>query len=153
MKLYLLRHGKADWPEWDKPDDERPLTKEGKREMRRIGQFLAELKLVPSVILSSPLPRAWQTAEIAAAALGLEVREQATLRPGFSPAKFRALIKHAKGADLMLVGHEPDFSGLIRALTGGTVKLGKGGLARIDLDDAGEAGRLIWLIPPKVGRK
>jgi phosphohistidine phosphatase len=153
MKLYLLRHGKADWPGWDKADDERPLTKEGKREMRRIAQFFAELKLAPSVILSSPLPRAWQTAEIAAAALGLEVRDQATLRPGFSPAKFRALIKHAKGADLMLVGHEPDFSGLVRALTGGMVKLGKGGLARIDLDDAGEAGRLIWLIPPKIARK
>ena len=52
----------------------------------------------------------------------------------------------------MLVGHEPDFSGLIRALTGGIVKIGKGGVARIDLDAGGEAGRLIWLIPPKVGR-
>lgn len=153
MKLYLLRHRKADWPDWDKPDDERPLTKEGKREMRRIAQFLEELNVAPSVILSSPLPRAWQTAEIAADALRLEVREQATLRPGFSPAKFRALMKHAKGADLMLVGHEPDLSGVIRALTGGIVKLGKGGLARIDVDQAGEAGRLIWLIPPKVGRR
>ena len=153
MKLYLLRHGKADWPEWDQPDDERPLTKQGKQEMRRIGQFLADSKVAPSIILSSPLPRAWQTAEIAGSALRIQVREQVTLRPGFSPAKFRALLKHAKGADLMLVGHEPDFTGLIRALTGGIVKLGKGGVARIDLDDAGEAGRLIWLIPPKIGRK
>ena len=153
MKLYLLRHGKADWPDWDKPDDERPLTKEGKREMRSIGQFLAGLNVAPSVVLSSPLPRAWQTAEIAAHALGVELREQATLRPGFNAAKFRALLKHAKGADLMLVGHEPDFSVLVRALTGGIVKLGKGGIARIDLDDEAATGRLIWLIPPKIARR
>ncbi|HSH39756.1 MAG TPA: hypothetical protein VK993_13345, partial [Chthoniobacterales bacterium] len=99
------------------------------------------------------LPRAWQTAEIAADALGIQLREQPTLRPGFNAAKFRTLIKHAKGADLMLVGHEPDFSGLVRTLTGGIVKLGKGGVARIDLDDDGAAGRLVWLIPPKVARK
>ena len=109
MKLYLLRHGKADWPDWDKPDDERPLTKEGKREMRRIAQFLAEMNVAPALILSSPLPRAWQTAEIAADALGLPVQEEPALR-GYTAAKARALIKRSKGADLMLVGHEPDFS-------------------------------------------
>lgn len=153
MKLYLLRHGKADWPEWNKPDDDRPLTREGKHEMRRIAQFLRDLNVAPSVILSSPLPRAWQTAELAANALGLELREQPTLRPGFTPTKLRALLKHAKGADLMLVGHEPDFTDLIRSLTGGIVKLGKGGIARIDLEDDGSAGRLIWLIPPKIARR
>ena len=153
MKLYLLRHGKADWPNWDKPDDERPLTKDGKREMRRIAQFLAELNVTPAVILASPLPRAWQTAEIFAEVAGIELREEPTLRPGFSAAKVRALIKRRKGADLMLVGHEPDFSGLVRALTGGIVKLGKGGIARIDVDEDGAAGRLIWLIPPKIARR
>ena len=154
MKLFLLRHGKADWPNWDKPDDERPLTKEGKREMRRIAQFLAELDVTPTVILSSPLPRAWQTAELAAGALGVELREAAALRKGFTAAKFRAMLKREKGADLMLVGHDPDFSDLIRDLTGGIVKLGKGGIARIDIDEAaGGSGRLIWLIPPKVARK
>ena len=153
MKLYLLRHGKADWPDWDKPDDERPLTTDGKREMRRIAQFLAETNVAPAAILSSPLPRAWQTAEIAAGALGLQVQEEPALRPGFTAAKARALIKRSKGGDLMIVGHEPDFSGVVRALTGGMVKLGKGGIARVDVDDDGTAGRLIWLIPPKVARR
>ena len=153
MKLYLLRHGKADWPDWDKPDDERPLTKEGKKEMRRIAQFLAAMNVTPAAILSSPLPRAFQTAEIAANALGVQLGQEPTLRPGFTPTKARALIKRAEGADLMIVGHEPDFSGVVRALTGGMVKLGKGGIARIDVDDDGSAGRLIWLIPPKVARR
>lgn len=154
MKLYLLRHGKADWSDWDRPDDERPLTKEGKREVRRIARLLRELNVMPSVILSSPLPRAWQTAEIAAGALGVALREEPTLRKGFSAAKLRTLVKRAKGGDLMLVGHDPDFTNVIRSLTGGFVKLGKGGIARIDLDDeASGSGRLMWLIPPKLARK
>lgn len=153
MKLYLLRHGKADWPDWDKPDDERPLTKEGKREMRRIVRFFRKANVAPDAILSSPLPRAWQTAKIAAEALQLEVREEPALRKGFNATKAEALIKGAGGSDLMLVGHEPDFSAVIRALTGGTVKLGKGGVARIDLEHGAPTGRLVWLIPPKVARR
>ena len=149
----MLRHGKADWPDWDKSDDERPLTKEGKREMRRIAQFLREMNVAPALILSSPLPRAFQTAEIAAGELGIQLQEEATLRPGFTAAKARALLKRHDGAVLMLVGHEPDVSGVIRALTGGIVKLGKGGIARIDVEDDASAGRLIWLIPPKIARR
>ena len=153
MKLYFLRHGKADWPEWDGPDDERPLTKEGKREMARIAKFLAGLQVKPARILSSPLPRALQTAEIAADALDVELEQDRSLAKGFTPAKLRALLKRAQGADLMIVGHDPDFTANIRALTGGDVKLGKGGIARVDLDDPAGAGRLIWLIPPKIARR
>ena len=58
MKLYLLRHGKADWPDWNRPDDERPLDKAGRREMKQIAKFLAGLKLKPIALLTRPLPRA-----------------------------------------------------------------------------------------------
>ena len=154
MKLYFLRHGKADWPEWDKPDDERPLTKEGRREMQRIAKFLARLKIEPAVVLSSPLPRAWQTAEYAADALGIELQEEPALGKGFSAAKLPALLKRARDGDLMLVGHEPDFTTVIRALTGGDIRLGKGGIARVDLAHGNAIdGRLIWLIPPKIARR
>ena len=153
MKLYFLRHGKADWPEWDRPDDERPLTKEGRREMARIARFLAELGVRPARLLSSPLPRALQTAEIAAKALGQEVQQERALAKGFTLAKLRTLLKKAQGEDLMIVGHDPDFTANIGALTGGEVKLGKGGIARVDLDDPAGTGRLIWLIPPKVARR
>jgi phosphohistidine phosphatase len=62
MKLYFLRHGEADWPSWKKPDDERPLTKRGKREMREVAKFLDRLKVRPDLIVTSPLPRAAETA-------------------------------------------------------------------------------------------
>ena len=153
MKLYFLRHGKADWPDWDNPDDERPLTKQGRREMERIAKFLREADVAPAVILSSPLPRAWQTAEYAAEALRVELKEEPALGKGFSVAKLRPLLRRAKGGDLMIVGHEPGFSTVIRALTGGDVKLGKGGLARVDLEPASTKGRLVWLIPPKIARQ
>ena len=64
MKLCFLRHGEADWPNWTKPDNERPLTERGRKEMKRVAKFLDRLKLSADAILTSPLPRASQTAEI-----------------------------------------------------------------------------------------
>ena len=122
--------------------------------MERIAKFLRELNVEPAVVLSSPLPRAKQTAEYAAEALRVELLEDRALAPGFSAAKLRTLLKRAKGGDLMLVGHEPDFTTVIRALTGGDVRLGKGGIARVDFAHGTAVdGRLIWLIPPKIARR
>jgi len=152
MRVYFLRHGQADWPDWSKPDDERPLTKQGKKEMERVAEFLRALKLPRFRLFSSPLPRAWQTAEIAAEKLKLEVEKESALGKGFNAAKLRSLIKRAKDGDLMIVGHEPDFSSVVAELTGGDVKLAKAAIARVDLDDSARNGRLIWLVPPKLIR-
>src|SRR4051812_16466898 len=104
MKLYFLRHGKADWPGWDRPDDERPLTEEGKEEMRRVAKFLPRLKVQPASILSSPLPRAWQTAEIVAERLKVKVQECVGLQKGFNRAELRRIIQEVGTEDLMIVG-------------------------------------------------
>ena len=153
MKLYFLRHGKADWPDWDRPDDERPLTSKGKKEMRRVATLLHELEVAPALILSSPLPRALQTAEIAAEALGIELKQEAELKPGFRSNKLRSILKRHGDQDLMIVGHEPDFSMAITHLTGGRIKLAKGGIARIDLDHPSGEGRLVWLVPPAASKR
>ena len=87
MKLYFLRHGLADWPNWTENDDARPLTKKGKKQMRRVAKFLAVLMIEPEVILSSPLPRAFQTAEIVAEELDLDVTQEPAIAPGFDPDK------------------------------------------------------------------
>ena len=62
MKLYFLRHGQADWPNWEGPDDDRPLTEAGREEVQAVAQLLVRLKAAPDLILTSPLPRAAQTA-------------------------------------------------------------------------------------------
>ena len=66
MYLYFLRHGEADWPGWKGPDDDRPLTKAGRKEVHEVAEFLVGLKVKVEAVLASPLPRATQTADIAA---------------------------------------------------------------------------------------
>ena len=153
MQLYFLRHGEADWPGWTKPDDERPLTDFGKKEARQVAKFLNRLNVKPDLIVSSPLPRALQTAEVAAEQLKTKLRQDEALEPGFGISELSEVLKRHPSKVLMLVGHEPDFSSVISALTGGFVKMSKAGVALIDIDPETEKGRLLWLFPPKFARK
>jgi phosphohistidine phosphatase len=148
MRLYFLRHGAADWPDWKGPDDERPLTKAGRKEMHEVGEFFATRKVKVDSVLTSPLPRAEQTADIIAEHLKVVVRQERLLTPGFRADDLaRILRKHPEEA-LMLVGHEPDFSKVIKSLTGGEIKLSKAGLALVDYSK--KEGKLLWLLPPKL---
>lgn len=151
MKLYFLRHGQANWEQWDHPDDERPLTKKGRKEVESIAGALKELKVRPHEILTSPLPRASETAQIVSDKLNIEPQMSPLLAPGFGLHSLRQLLTDHPEHDLMLVGHEPDFSLAIEQLTGGTVRMAKAGLARVDLENTTDLrGELVWLIPPKV---
>jgi phosphohistidine phosphatase len=153
MHLYFLRHGEADWPDWKKSDDERPLTKRGKKEMHEVAAFLVRLKVQPELILTSPLPRAAQTAEIAAEHLDVKCREEQRLAPGFGAAELEQIISKHSVESLMIVGHEPDFTRTITALTGASLKLSKAGVAQVDVDIPSRGGRLLWLFPPKIAKK
>jgi phosphohistidine phosphatase len=153
MQLYFLRHGEADWPGWTKPDDERPLTDFGKKEVRQVAKFLSRLRVKPDLIVVSPLPRALQTAETAAEQLKTKVLQDEALEPGFGISELSTVLKRHRSKALMLVGHEPDFSSVISALTGGFIKMSKAGVALVDIDPETEKGRLLWLFPPKFARK
>jgi phosphohistidine phosphatase len=150
MELYFLRHGEADWPNWKKSDDERPLTKHGKKEMREVATFLKRVKAQPDLIITSPLPRASQTAEIAAERLQVKCREDKLLAPGFGREDMERLLKKYPEESLMIVGHEPDFTEVISELTGASLKLSKAGTALVELHRSWRNGRLLWLFPPKV---
>ena len=153
MQLYFLRHGEADWPGWTKPDDERPLTDFGKKEVRQVAKFLNRLKVKPDLIVTSPLPRALQTAEVAAEQLKTKLRQDEALEPGFGISELRTVLKRHRSKVLMLVGHEPDFSSVISALSGGFIKMSKAGVAIVDIDPETKKGRMLWLFPPKFARK
>lgn len=154
MQLFFLRHGLADRSAWSGADYERPLTPRGMERMGLEAEFISKLDLGMDYILTSPLTRALQTAEIVAEYLGLldQMEVDDRLSPGFGRADLAAILEDYPRADsIMFVGHEPDFSLTIEGLIGGgSVVCKKGSLARVDLNDAGFlSGELVWLIPPK----
>src|SRR2546423_6261260 len=121
--------------------------------MRDVAKFLDRLKVHPDLIVTSPLPRAAQTAEIAAEYLKAKVRKDELLAPGFGLNEARTLLKRHRAKSLMVVGHEPDFSNVISKLTGASLKLAKAGVALVDVDLSSGKGRLLWLFPPKLARR
>lgn len=153
MHLYFLRHGEADWPNWNKPDDERPLTDFGKKEVRQVAKFLGRLKVKPDLVVTSPLPRASQTAKIASEQLKTKLRVDEALQPGFGISELQTMLKRHRAKVLLLVGHEPDFTNVISALTGALLKLPKAGVALLDANPESDEGKLLWLFPPKFARK
>ncbi len=157
MELYFLRHGiAADVGPEGSGDAGRPLTAEGIKKMKEEARGLRRLDVRPDVLLSSPLVRARQTAEIVRHALGLDSRLVDALAPGCDVAQLRDVLGEYRSAErIMIVGHEPDFSDLISALTGGSrIMLKKGGLARVDLETVSDgAGTLVWLLPPLALRR
>ena len=155
MEIYFLRHGDAGKSGGSMGDAERPLSKEGTAGMEREAATLAALRIEPDLILTSPLVRARQSAEIVARRLrrldALKIDDR--LAPGFDTAALREILsEHRARAALMLVGHEPDFSRVIAScIGGGRIECKKGALARIDVEDPGKlSGTLVWLLPPRV---
>jgi phosphohistidine phosphatase len=125
--IWLLRHGDAEDGE-GKPDAERELTEKGERQSRAAGEALKKLGVELDLCLTSPKVRARRTAELACDALGVEVEEDERLAGGdFDPLEVAA----GRG-EVMLVGHEPDFSGAVALVTGSRVKMKKGGIAVLD---------------------
>ena len=135
--LWLLRHGDA---ADGSPDAERPLTGKGERQARDAGRALARLGVKVDACLTSPKLRAADTARLACEPLGIEPQHEPKLAGG--PFDAEALAA-GLGDNVLLVGHDPDFSMAVHALTGAQVRMKKGGLAGI------EKGELMVLLRPK----
>jgi phosphohistidine phosphatase len=160
MRLLIVRHGIAvphGTP--DVPEEERPLTPRGEKRFAAAARGLARICRRPDVLLSSPLVRARQTADIAAAAWGrVKVQEEGVLAGG-SFEKIAAVVDKLAGKKVVaLFGHEPDVSGLMARLLGTPhaerLEFKKGGAALIDVPGKmAEGGALIWYVPPRVLRE
>ncbi len=135
--LYLLRHGDAE--DGDGDDAARRLTPKGERQATAAGRGLAAMGAEIDACLTSPKVRALETARIACTALDIEPEVAEELRGG----PFDSVALTAGRGNVLLVGHEPDFSGEVARLTGANVKLKKGGLAIVD------GSTLLALLRPK----
>jgi phosphohistidine phosphatase len=138
--IWLLRHGDA---ADGSPDSERPLTDKGREQARAAGKALDRLGVKLDACLSSPKLRAKETAELACGELGVDVE----LEPKLAGGPFDATALAAGlGDEVLLVGHDPDFSAAVHSLTGAQVRMKKGGLAGID------SGELIVILRPSETR-
>lgn len=152
MRLLLLRHGIAEdaGPATGHRDEPRALTAGGRGRMEAEARGMAALGVAVEGIVTSPLVRCRQTAEIVAAALGTTVREDPRLRPGAHLDQVEdVLIDHPGAASLLLCGHQPDLSLIVAELTGGgAVEFRKGSLAVLDVESARPAGGLLRALYP-----
>jgi phosphohistidine phosphatase len=160
MNLYLVRHADAR-PAGEQGitvDEDRPLSEDGLRQARALGQALKRLGITLNHILTSPLRRAVDTA--GELARGLQLPPEAVqscnqLSPDQSSKKLAKELLKVEGENLLLVGHEPDLGQHTAWLMGSKkarVELAKGAVACVECDGAPQkgAGALRWLLTPKV---
>ena len=167
MELILIRHGQAgDADAWyadsGRSDDERPLTEDGIKRMRRAFRGLRRILETPDHVFVSPLTRALQTAELMREAyLDLTLQTIPTLRPEDAPEDTLQWLTdnlRKKALRIAIVGHEPHLSALLALLTlgdtdCGSLPLKKGGVAILELNEiCAGGGELQALLPPRVLR-
>jgi phosphohistidine phosphatase len=150
-QLWLLRHAEAE-PHGARVDADRRLTERGERQARAAGIALARLGAVFDAVLFSPKVRARETAELAAEQWEAAQRERLRVyEPLAHGLDAREVLAELAGvtADgrLLMVGHEPDLSGVVGDLTGARADLKKGGLAIVRLEGVG--GELAVLMRPR----
>ena len=159
VRLLLIRHATAvpgGTPGVE--DDERPLTGRGRKRFRVAARGLARIVDRPDVLLTSPLPRAAETAEIAAHAFGkLEPRHERALARGGVEGILTLLKRQPSKATVAIVGHEPVLSQVLARLLGSgraeRFAFKKGGAALLDLPGDGVSeGRLVWFLRPRILR-
>lgn len=115
MRLYLVRHAKAEQGE---PDELRRLTPDGVQAARELGTRLAREGVAPDAVLTSPLLRARETAEEIGRATGTEVEPVDVLAPGATAEDVTRAVS-GRGETVVVVGHQPDCGQIAAALTGG----------------------------------
>jgi phosphohistidine phosphatase len=161
LELYLIRHGVAAERGDEYPDDsKRPLTNGGISRLRKEAKALEELGVAFDHIITSPLVRTRQTADIFVESLKSKpsLSQSDALAPaGTSAAVIQELGKHMRKARIALVGHEPNIGELAARLIGARLPLEfkKGGICRIDFEvfPPKGVGQLRWFVTPRMLRE
>ena len=158
MQVYLLRHGVAEEDRSGLSDAERRLTEDGRRKLRQTLETAVAAGVQPTLILTSPLKRALETAEIARDILQYkgELEQTEALAPNSTVEEvWREIRRHSKESAVVLVGHNPMFAGLAGYLLGAPdlqVDVKKGSMLRIDFDGLSSQpkGILRWFLVAKL---
>jgi phosphohistidine phosphatase len=161
LELYLIRHGVAaergkEWPD----DSKRPLTPEGISKLRKAARALNGLDIGFDQIVTSPLVRTRQTADVFAEELKEHpplATSDALAPAGSAASVMQEITRYVRKPRLALVGHEPNLGELAAQLIGARTPLEfkKGGICRIDFDmlPPKGGGMLRWFLTPKMLRR
>ncbi len=157
LKLYVMRHGPAEDHADSGMDSDRALTTSGRERVRNVAKFLLELDESPVLIITSPLVRAVQTAEIVAVATRLNDREGSVqVRRELSPGSggggaLVAGLATRAAKRVMLVGHEPDLAELVSTLVPKGVERSfeKAMVIGLHIDEHGDASRVRFVLDPR----
>jgi phosphohistidine phosphatase len=157
LKLYLMRHGPAEEQADSGMDSDRALTASGRDRVRSVAKLLLELDEQPLQVITSPLARAVQTAEIVALVTRLgdrqgNVQVRRELSPGGGDgAGLIASLASAGSKRVMLVGHEPDMSELTAKLIakGSPRPFEKAMVVGLQVGASGDHSRLRFVLDPK----
>lgn len=156
MQIYILRHAEAEPRGGTVAEKDRALTAKGKRDLGHVLALARAVGVAPQVILTSPWKRAQQTAAAAAKAFAAPLRESRRLLPATPPDRTWQELAAVEAETVLVVGHEPHLSNLMRFLLESAIAmdLKKGALARIDTRNRSgpPRGVLKWLITPKLAR-
>lgn len=157
-KLLILRHAKSSWSNPELSDFDRPLNERGLRTAPFMGTLIANRRLTPTAIVSSPANRARQTAELILSSIGADIPLTFDDRIyEASPNNLRLVVSETNDdfPSVMIVGHNPGIEGFIRHLTGAIETMPTTALAVIELnidswsDIKNNTGELITVIRPK----
>jgi phosphohistidine phosphatase len=161
MNLFVLRHASAGTRRANPALDlRRPLDKDGKRHCLQLAHALNAMKVQFDLILSSPLKRSLQTAQLIATETGYEsgLLHSNALEPGATVAQFQRMIREvAEHENVLVVGHNPNLTLFLMSLLTATpsdakpfLRLRKGSLARVTLERG--PGTLQFLLDPRMVR-
>jgi phosphohistidine phosphatase len=157
MNLYILRHGIA--ADLESTDANRPLTAKGERKLAQVIEGMETMELTFDLILSSPVLRARQTAEMVARAFKArrDLQWSEALATGSGPRRVVEALAQIRPEpeNVLLVGHEPTLSELVSLLVAGRgglrIELKKAGLCKLSTESlrAGRCATLEWLLTPR----
>ena len=166
LDVYLMRHASAGTRRLNpKLDVKRPLDKDGKRHCLQLASVLSGLNISFDLIISSPLKRCLQTAQLVGTEMGYEAKilHAQALEPGADFAQFQRLLHECRSYEnVLMVGHNPTLTNFLGQLiasnsnqenghTGmASVRLRKGSIARVTLERG--PAMLKWLLDPRITR-
>jgi phosphohistidine phosphatase len=165
MNLYILRHASAGVRRLNPLlDVKRPLDKDGKQHCLYLAHVLNAMKVSFDLVVSSPLKRSLQTAQLVATETGFEqkVLISNALSPAANFAQFQRLLKEVEGHEnVLVVGHNPNITAFVGYMVAPTatptdspdnarIRLRKGSLARLSFTRG--PATLQWLLDPRIVR-